>query len=154
MASFAGHFYFSPRGRTGRRFYWLMGVLPLLIAGFLIGFVAASLRIPRDNLFVVMGILTPVALWIWICVGARRLHDIGVSGWWMILVLLAPLTVSFALPEHLAQLPALLAMIVLGVLPGVAGDNRFGRDPRARRVQAAADAVLRTDNSGGRPRER
>jgi uncharacterized membrane protein YhaH (DUF805 family) len=151
MASFVGHFYFSPRGRTGQRFYWLMGVVPLIVAGFLVGFVAASLRIPRDNLFMLMGILSPVALWIYICVGARRLHDIGVSGWWMILVLVAPLTVSYALPEHLAQLPALLAMIVLGVLPGVTGDNQFGRDPRARRGQAASDG-LRSDTSLERKR--
>jgi uncharacterized membrane protein YhaH (DUF805 family) len=46
MANFATHFYFSPRGRTGRRIYWMFGVVPLVLAnialGFLLGHIAVA----------------------------------------------------------------------------------------------------------------
>ena len=131
MTSFAGHFYFSPRGRTGRKLYWLFGIVPLFLGGLLVGFFAAFLHLSHDDLLMLMGVLTPLGAWVWVCLGARRLQDIGVSGWWMILVFVLPLAVSYALPARLLQLPALLTMICLGSLPGVVGDNKFGRDPRA-----------------------
>jgi hypothetical protein len=33
VANFAASFFFSPRGRTSRRSYWLFGILPLFLAG-------------------------------------------------------------------------------------------------------------------------
>jgi len=104
----------------------MFGILPLIVVGMLVGFIAAYFRMSRGDLLVFMGILTPIVAWIWICLGARRFHDIGVSGWWMLLVLVLPFAISFLLPERLAQLPALLAMIALGAVPGDTGVNRFG----------------------------
>jgi uncharacterized membrane protein YhaH (DUF805 family) len=131
VASFVSRFYFSPRGRTGRRLYWVFGVVPLFVVGLLVGFFTAHFGMSQDSLLWLLGLLMPIAAWIWICVGARRLHDIGLSGWWMILVLALPLAASYLLPDRLTQLPALLAIAVLGMVPGMLGDNRYGRDPRA-----------------------
>ena len=153
MASFLGHFFFSARGRTGRQLYWLFGVLPLFVAGLLIGFFAAYLGMSRDALLVVLGLLVPLAAWIWVCLGARRLHDVGLSGWWMVLVLVLPFAVSFLLPERFAQLPALLAMVGLGVVPGANGTNRFGVDPSVRASTESSVPGERSNKSLERTRE-
>lgn len=94
-----------------------------------------------------------VALWVLVLpqawVSVARLHDRGICGWWA-LALAAP-TLGFGLVLGLAPtdpqasrvyadalvvlsilgLPALLVLVILcGLLPGVRGPNRFGRDPR------------------------
>lgn len=46
----------------------------------------------------------------------RRLHDIGMSGWWQLL-LLVPYLGNFAL-------------FICMLLPGTSGENRFGEQPR------------------------
>jgi uncharacterized membrane protein YhaH (DUF805 family) len=48
-------------------------------------------------------------------VAIRRLHDRDMSGWWLLLMLV-PVIGS-------------LALLVLYVLPGTPGPNRFGPDP-------------------------
>ncbi|WP_428054274.1 DUF805 domain-containing protein [Candidatus Avelusimicrobium facis] len=47
---------------------------------------------------------------------ARRLHDIGVSGWWQLLLLIP-------------QLGDLLMLICM-MIPGQVGENRFGPEPK------------------------
>jgi uncharacterized membrane protein YhaH (DUF805 family) len=131
----------------------MFGILPLIVAGMMAGFIAAYIRMSRDDLLVLMGILTPLAGWIWICLGARRLHDIGLSGWWMLLVLLLPLAISLLLPEPLAQLPTLLAMIALGTIPGDAGVNRFGGGGSARITQGGDKPRLPSSKLFERMRE-
>jgi uncharacterized membrane protein YhaH (DUF805 family) len=86
MAIFWWNFYFSSRGRTGLKLYWLFGVVPLVASGFLMGFIVGLFRLTRDDLRIPLAIVLPQVLWMWVCVGARRLHDIGLSGWWMVLV--------------------------------------------------------------------
>ncbi|MBQ2682832.1 MAG: DUF805 domain-containing protein [Thermoguttaceae bacterium] len=55
-----------------------------------------------------------------ICVTIRRLHDLNLSGWWL---LLFPV---FAQNPILGPLPQFLLLII----PGTPSDNRFGPDPR------------------------
>ena len=131
----------------------MFGILPLIVVGMLVGFFAAYFRMARGDLLVLMGILAPFAAWIWICLGARRLHDFGVSGWWILLVLLLSFSISFLLPERLAQLPALLAMIVLGTVPGDAGVNRFGSGGSAGIAQGGDKPGFSPNNSLERTRE-
>lgn len=50
----------------------------------------------------------------------RRLHDLNLSGWWLLVDLLPYLGWA--------------AMIVLLLLPGTRGPNRFGADPRDPRL--------------------
>jgi uncharacterized membrane protein YhaH (DUF805 family) len=134
MQSFVVHFYFSPRGRTGRQAYWLIGLLPPFLLGVAIGFTYRSFGMSRDHILMLIALTIPVAWWVWIALGARRLHDIGLSSWWMVLVVALPMAVSLLLPEYLAQMPNLVVALVLGTVPGVVGSNRYGDDPGAKRA--------------------
>lgn len=60
-----------------------------------------------------------------ITLGVRRLHDIGLSGWWFWLLPVA----MFVEQLHWAQGVLLVLLIIV---PGRRGDNRYGPDPRAR----------------------
>ena len=134
MTSFVGRFYFSLRGRTSRRFYWLFGVIPLFSAAFVLGFglgVVAPYA-PAIVLFSLVA-LAPVAIWVTIALHVKRLHDIGVSGWWMIAVwaisVLVALLVAYFLSVRAAQLSSLAVWAIVGAIPGTPGVNRFGPNP-------------------------
>jgi uncharacterized membrane protein YhaH (DUF805 family) len=58
-----------------------------------------------------------------IAVTVRRLHDRNRSGWWYVAAVV-PIIIPF-----LGLIPA-LALLVFLLLPGTAGDNRFGADPK------------------------
>jgi uncharacterized membrane protein YhaH (DUF805 family) len=58
-----------------------------------------------------------------IAVTVRRLHDRDMSGWWYL-----GLTVAGFIP--LIGFAASIALLVLMVLPGTEGGNRFGPDPK------------------------
>lgn len=55
-------------------------------------------------------------------VGARRLHDIGKSGWWLLI--------------GLVPLVGQIWLIVLWATDGQRGDNEFGPDPKADEIAA------------------
>lgn len=71
--------FFSANGRMGRNDFWIAALI-LFVAGFLSMF---------------LHLLAPIAwlvIWFcWICIGAKRLHDAGRSGWLM----LVPLLIGF-----------------------------------------------------------
>lgn len=58
-----------------------------------------------------------------IAVTVRRFHDRDMSGWWYL-----GLALAGAIP--LIGFLASIALFVLMVLPGTAGSNRFGPDPK------------------------
>jgi len=67
-----------------------------------------------------------------VSVMSRRLHDSDKSGW----IAAAPIALSIVggmlgMVGGLFSLVALVAMIVIGVLPGTVGPNQFGPDPKA-----------------------
>ena len=74
-----------------------------------------------------------------VAVGVRRLHDIDRSGWWL-MVGYGPWFASLALTAaQLSDLAAIadivsnvgfLVLLVFAVMPGTAGSNRFGPDPK------------------------
>ena len=57
-----------------------------------------------------------------VSVTIRRLHDRDMSGWWYLGFLAAALIPVF-------NILVLFGMLILMVLPGTAGPNRFGADP-------------------------
>jgi len=131
MSSFVSHFYFSMRGRTSRRLYWLFGFIPLVAGGFLSGI---GLGIARTYVAPLAFLLAAVVLlflmvWVSIALHAKRLHDIGLSGWWLIAVALASLAIAYFLSPPVGQLSSLAMWVVIGAVPGAAGANRFGPDP-------------------------
>ena len=64
---------------------------------------------------------------------ARRLHDLNFAGGWVILFWIIPLALAFLhtpLPPGTGTAASWLAAVVLGLIPGTLGPNRYGNDPR------------------------
>jgi uncharacterized membrane protein YhaH (DUF805 family) len=68
-----------------------------------------------------------VGLWSSLALTVKRWHDVGMSGWFAILTL--PPFANF------------MMFVLLCLLPGTAGENRFGRDPRGRAASTPAGSV-------------
>ena len=88
-----------------------------------------------DHGWMFSGIGMVLALW-WlatlipnIALNVRRLHDRDMSGWWYLGFIVA----SFI---PLVNFVAGIAYLVLMVLPGTPGPNRFGEDPKGATVPA------------------
>jgi uncharacterized membrane protein YhaH (DUF805 family) len=113
------------RGRARRREFWSFLV-------FWIGAAVASamaLEIPPGPLtpselmiakttpvlLIPLALLLPLA-----AVAVRRLHDIGLSGWWL---------VSAAAPVPVLDLFIVGAQVVCFAKAGTSGPNRYGPDP-------------------------
>ena len=135
-------FLLSPNGRSSRQEFWL-GYLGLIaVLGFLVRALPnlvlykhhgrlwyrdeldLALRWPAMTAILIVG-------WPLIAVVVKRLHDLNVSGWWMVAMLaLPPLSkVTGVNPLILYLVP----IVLLGLVAGTAGDNRFGSVPLARR---------------------
>jgi uncharacterized membrane protein YhaH (DUF805 family) len=85
-----------------------------------------------------------VALWLQTI---RRLHDVGRTGWWVAAVMVGEIAL-LALPGSypdaawaywLTALFPAVCFLLISVLPGEPGDNRFG-SPGARRARTNAAA--------------
>lgn len=135
-------------GRSRRLEFWLFQLLNTLVAAVLVGpffltvisTAAASSLDPTNETAVeqallnggvglsaiglgLFGLYTLAVLVPSIAVTVRRLHDRDMSGWWYLGLIVASLI-------PLVGLLASIAMFVLMVLPGTAGPNRFGSDPK------------------------
>ncbi|HET8750253.1 MAG TPA: DUF805 domain-containing protein [Sphingomicrobium sp.] len=135
-------------GRASRAEYWWYA-LALIIAYVVLSIVEGILGIKG----MVFGYYGPLTCLLWlatiipgIAVGIRRLHDTNRSGWWLLLPII-PYAVAIVLggPAIMAGgmgaglgLAALflfigficaVALIVFLVLPGTAGENRYGPNP-------------------------
>ena len=109
----------SFEGRIGRLQYLALSTLlpfAIVVAGFLLAAVAASiagdLGLILIPLYVVGYILV---VWMSLAAGVRRLHDLGHSGWWLLL--------------FLVPLVSLVLALLLYLWPGEEGANDYG--PRA-----------------------
>jgi uncharacterized membrane protein YhaH (DUF805 family) len=108
-----GQLYLGLRGRVSRRTFWLHGVLALLVVGVLANAVMDIAGITTDNTDRLVNLLL---VWPLLAISAKRAHDFGWSGWWVLL--------------HFVPVVGSLAMIlILGIVPGTRGPNRFGPDP-------------------------
>lgn len=128
-------------GRSRRKEYWsfvLLTVAIFAILYFLEGLLALSVRGQGPLTFLFqLAILLPT-----LAVGARRLHDTGRSGWWL-LIGYAPLLASTLLPfagpvdRGLAMILLIAAglgfvvLLIFLVLEGARGPNLYGPDPKA-----------------------
>ena len=136
------------QGRSRRKEFWMFQLLNIIVALVLAGpfffsVVGATIEAGGDpaaeaalaeNL-VAGGLgLSAIGLGIYglyalaafipsIAVTVRRFHDRDMSGWWYL-----GLVVASLLP--FVGFIASIAMIVLMVLPGTEGGNRFGPDPK------------------------
>ncbi len=112
----------SFKGRLTRKTYWGM-TLPPVAVFFLVGVVPLQDETNTDA-EAFLGLALLFALFFFLVWGmglsVRRLHDIGKSGWWMLLIV--PLNVFFFLPS-----------IILGLIDSSPGANEWGANAKARR---------------------
>lgn len=120
------------RGRS-RRLEYLLFVLTFYGAIFVMGIVAmgvlgATIKAggpaSADPMAPIIGTLA--LLWFAVsftpglALTVRRLHDLGVSGWWL-MIAFAPI---------IGQILAWLLMFVIIFIPAPRGENQYGLDPR------------------------
>ncbi len=102
--------YVNFEGRDTRQQYWMFYLF------YIIAYIILSIL---DNIIGTGGVLGGIfalgTLLPGIAITTRRLHDIGKSGWWQLLVLI-PLVGAIVLIIFLAK-------------KGMMGDNQFGKDP-------------------------
>ena len=121
--------YATFKGRASRSEYWWWYLFFVLIQSILN---AAGLDV-LSGVFVVAVLIPHIA------VAVRRLHDIGMSGWWAFFYYLTPvvffvMAMSFASDNVIFLFSGLwivisLASLVLFCLRGTHGANRYGTDP-------------------------
>lgn len=104
-------------GRARRREYWMFALVNVLVV---IGLMLVDMVIgafdPVLGIGLLSGIYSLAVLIPGIAVSVRRLHDRDMSGWWLLIALI-PLIGG-------------LVLLVLFVLEGTQGENRFGPDPK------------------------
>jgi uncharacterized membrane protein YhaH (DUF805 family) len=98
-------------GRARRKEFWMFALINFVVM-VVLSFVDSMIGMPVLGLIYALGVLLPS-----LAVGARRLHDIGKSGWWQ-LVGLVPFI-------------GILVLIIFFVLDSNPGDNKYGPNPKA-----------------------
>jgi uncharacterized membrane protein YhaH (DUF805 family) len=100
-------------GRARRTEYWMFALVNLVVSLVLYILTFAT----HSGFFLVLVFLYGLAVLLpSLAVFVRRLHDIGMSAWW-ILISLVPLVGG-------------IVLFVFSVLPGNQGPNRYGDDPK------------------------
>jgi len=97
-------------GRARRKEFWMFVLINFIIAVVLSG---VDMMLGLGFLGFIYAIATLVPA---LAVGARRLHDIGKTGWWQ-LVGLVPLI-------------GLIILIIFFVMDSNPGDNQYGPNPK------------------------
>ncbi len=135
--------YAKIEGRAQRSEYWWFQLLNFIVALVLCGpafffwyqtdpYISAD-GIPTIS-WVFFGLFAIYFLAIFVpnvCVRVRRFHDVNLSGWWVLVLVL----LSFV---PIIDWIASIAELIITILPGTKGTNKFGTDPLA---GPAADAV-------------
>lgn len=132
--------------RTEVIFYWIASALLGVVLNFAMSAVASF-----ETSLLFAYTLRLVLLIPMFALLVRRIHDQNKSGWWGVLL---PLSVVLSVPGIITALHGdiqaiiaqkttplaiiaglcALAVIILCVLPGTAGDNQYGPDPRLEEV--------------------
>jgi len=99
-------------GRACRTEYWMFFLFNFIIA-FALGFIEGIFKGPG----VLGGLYSLAVLLPAIAVGARRLHDTGRSGWWLLISLIP--VIGF------------IVILVFTVQDSQPGENPYGPNPKA-----------------------
>lgn len=95
--------YANFNGRARRKEYWMF-VLFNFIASFILGFIGGLLEFPLLGNLYSLAVLLPS-----IAVAVRRMHDVGKSGWYILIP---------------------IYNFILCVTEGDNGENEYGPDPK------------------------
>lgn len=141
-------FYFSPMGRVTRRDMWMKFLLPCGSLATLT--TLANVAGAATGMLMILPITTMVAsltglvmFWPSIAVPVKRFHDRNMSGWWVLIFFVLGMVMTLIMLAGMAAGPMvtlvgsvglgvvlLWQFVILFVLPGTSGDNRFGPDPK------------------------
>lgn len=142
-------FYLKLDGRISRRALWLAYVLPILgittvivIFDDMVGY-GQNITILGEEASVGIFLLEILMVWPSFAVGARRFHDMNVTGWWVLTFL--PFYLWYPKAQALVGqsiyliVPVLIVLALGGLLglaqlcvPGTIGENKYGPDPLER----------------------
>jgi len=99
-------------GRSRRKEFWIFYLINVAIS-YGLQFIA----VPLGTAGMIISVLFSLAILVpALAVGARRMHDIGKSGWWMLI--------------NLVPLIGTIWFIVLAAKDSVAGENKWGACPK------------------------
>lgn len=104
------HLLFTKRGRINRRTYWLVSIF--IWTMFYVLYNALQNGFSESLTW----ILYPLLYWSLFCTANKRLHDVGMSGYWLWLIVIP-------------VLGPLVLFILLGFRRGVKRENKFGASP-------------------------
>lgn len=104
-------------GRSRRKEYWMFVLFQVMIS---CGIALVEFFLNTSFLSILFGLATIVPS---IAVSVRRLHDIGRTGWW-VLISLIPLIGS-------------IVLLVFACTDGESGDNEYGPNPKVSGSNAA-----------------
>lgn len=107
------HILFGFAGRIGRRTWWLWGVAAMLGMALYATVLLRVAGLSATNTDLLVNLLL---LWPAVAISAKRWHDRGKSGWWVLVVLVPVVGMVWVLIEN-------------GCLRGTPGPNRYGADP-------------------------
>ena len=131
-------YYFRFDGRLPRSRYWIMTIRCIMAFWVLIMIciaLAPNFRILALALAISTYIATCIVTW---SLMARRLHDIGLSALWLILIFATQIIAQLLLDDEFYQsslmaisfaLFSTVSFLVLALLKGNNGSNKFGPDP-------------------------
>ena len=119
-------------GRASRKEYWMFTLIHFIISlliGFVAGFIAGLTGI---ELFIYTGFIYALAVLIpCITVSVRRLHDIGKSGWWL-LVAFVPFIGG-------------IVLLIFALIPSEEGSNAYGPNPYGDAGPSSDDEVIEVE---------
>jgi uncharacterized membrane protein YhaH (DUF805 family) len=112
-------------GRARRAEFWWFFLINLLITAALafVDQLTGTLS-PEGGYGLLSGLYSLAVLLPTLAVAVRRLHDIGRSGWWLLIGLIPVI--------------GTIILLALFILDGMPGDNRFGPSPKGKVPGASA----------------
>ena len=127
--------YIQYQGRARRKEYWMFFLFDLIFSLILMLPMVVDMEALANGL---SALYTVVSIVPETCLGIRRLHDIGKSGWWLLL----PLAGFIGVVGFLVSLEVGIGLMVLGFMVTVIivlvflcldsqpGENQYGPNPK------------------------
>lgn len=103
------HHYADFKGRASRRQFWMFALVYFLLS-IVVGIIDGLIGMQIIGIIFTFALIVPI-----LALTARRLHDIGRSGWWQLL--------------GLVPFIGWVIILVFVLLPGTAGPNKYDTDP-------------------------
>jgi uncharacterized membrane protein YhaH (DUF805 family) len=135
-------FFLSLRGRVSRQEFWLgyfgLVAVALVLVHALPHAAGAIYFLPGDTpdndawrsaLLSWPEFISLALTWPIIAIYAKRLHDLNLSAWWLLLIPAVTFAAGSSELNRLHIIAYCVLLLLLGFLPGRAGPNRFGDDP-------------------------